>query len=143
MRPRAVPRAVRRRGCREASRRSWRCFRTRGVLAAEPAAAPMSAQEQLLAAFERHLLGERALAASTAAAHVARARRFLAGLPRRGLTGLTAADVTRAALAETEMVSAGSAQYLVAALRAFLRFSFLVGLTGAALPGAPLAETGP
>ena len=113
-----------------------------GVLAAEPAAAPMSEQQKLLAAFERHLLGERGLAASTASAHVARARRFLAGQRGGGLTGLTAADVTRAVLAETEMVSAGSAQYFVAALRAFLRFCFLEGLTGADLAGAALAVTG-
>ena len=112
-----------------------------GVLALEPAA-PMSEQQKLLAAFERHLLGERALAASTAAAHVARARRFLAGLRGSGLTGLTAADVTRAVLAETEMVSAGSAQYFVAALRAFLRFCFLEGLVEADLAGAALAVTG-
>ena len=112
-----------------------------GALAAEPAA-PMSEQQKLLTAFERHLLGERGLAASTAAAHVARARRFLAGLRGSGLTGLTAADVTRAVLAETEMVSACSAQYFVAALRAFLRFCFLEGLTGADLAGAALAVTG-
>jgi site-specific recombinase XerD len=112
-----------------------------GVLTS-PLPASMSEQERLLAAFERHLLGERALAASTAAAYVARARRFLAGFDGCGLAGLTCADVTRAVLAETAMVSVGSAQYFVAALRAFLRFCFLEGLTETDLAGAALAVTG-
>src|SRR5262249_29709393 len=47
--------------------------------------------------------------------------------------------VTRAVLAETEAVSAGSAQYFVAAPRAFLRFCFLEGLTGTDLAWAALA----
>ena len=71
-----------------------------------------------------------------------RARRFLAGFVGGGLDGLTAADVTRAVLAEAGTVSAGSAQYFVAALRAFLRFCFLEGLIGADLAGAALAVTG-
>src|SRR5262249_49206153 len=83
-----------------------------------------SGQGALRAGFERHLLCERALTASTAAAYVMRARRFLASLAGDGLAGLSAGDVTRAVLAEAEMVSAGSAQYFVAALRAVLRFCF-------------------
>ena len=59
-----------------------------------------------------------------------------------GLDGLTAADVTGAVLAEAETVSASSAQYFVAALRAFLRFCFLEGLVEADLAGAALAVTG-
>lgn len=113
-----------------------------GVLVFDGPAAPESEQDRLLAAFERYLLGERALAASTAAAYVARARRFLGGLAGSGLSGLTAADVTRAVLAETVKVSPGSAQYFVAALRAFLRFCFLEGVTEADLAWAALAVTG-
>ena len=74
-------------------------------------------------------------------AYLARARRFLAG--RGGsLDGLTAADVTAAVLAEAERVSAGSAQYFVAALRAFLRFCYLDGHTAADLAWAAQAVTG-
>lgn len=113
-----------------------------GVLVPEVPAVPMSEPERLLAAFERHLLGERALAASTAAAYVARARRFLEGFAGGGVSSLTAGHVTRAVLAETAMVSSGSAQYFVAALRAFLRFCFLEGLVEADLAGAALAVTG-
>src|SRR5262249_44068673 len=113
-----------------------------GVVARRAPAAPASEQERLLAAFERHLLCERALAASTAAAYVARARRFLEGLAGGGLSSLTPGHVTRAVLAETEAVSAGSAQYFVAALGAFLRFWFLEGLTRTDLAWAALAVTG-
>jgi hypothetical protein len=103
---------------------------------------PATGQESLLLDFRRHLLGERALAAATAAAYVAYARRFLAGFAGEGLAGLTAADVTRAVTAEAQTVSASSAQYFVAALRAFLRFCFLEGLLHADLAGAALAVTG-
>jgi integrase/recombinase XerD len=113
-----------------------------GVLVQQAPAAPKSEQERLLAAFERHLLCERALAVSTAAAYVARARRFLEGLVGGGLSSLTPRHVTRAVLTETEAVSAGSAQYFVAALRAFLRFCFLEGLVETDLASAALAVTG-
>ena len=113
-----------------------------GTLTPEEPAGPVSEEERLLAAFERHLLCERALTGSTAAAYVAYARRFLAGRTGRRLDGVTAADVTGAVLAETEAVSASSAQYFVVALRAFLRFCFLDGLVEADLAGAALAVTG-
>ena len=71
----------------------------------------------------------------------ARARRFLAGLGG-SLDGLTAGDVTRAVFAEAETVPAGSAQYFVAALRAFLRFCYLDGHTAADLAWAAQAVTG-
>jgi integrase/recombinase XerD len=113
-----------------------------GALTPEEPAGPVSEEERLLAAFERHLLCERALTGSTAAAYVAYARRFLAGRAGRRLDGVTAADVTGAVLAEAEAVSASSAQYFVVALRAFLRFCFLDGLVEADLAGAALAVTG-
>jgi site-specific recombinase XerD len=104
-------------------------------------AAPVSDDERLLETFETHLLGERALTRSTAAAYVAYAHRFLerAG---RGLDELTAADVTGAVLAEAGTVSASSAQYFVAGLRAFLRFCFLQGLLEVDVSNAALAVTG-
>jgi integrase/recombinase XerD len=113
-----------------------------GCLAAEPPAGPVSDDERLLAGFERHLLCERALTSSTAAAYVAYARRFLAGRAGRGVDDLTAAEVTAAVAAEAGVVTASSAQYFVAGLRAFLRFCFLDGLLPADLAGAALAVTG-
>lgn len=56
------------------------------------------------AGFERYLVCERALAGSTAAAHVSRALCFLPGVNGGGLADLTAGDATRAVLAEAEMV---------------------------------------
>jgi integrase/recombinase XerD len=119
-----------------------------GVLAADPPAGSGSERERLLAAFGQYLRGERALAAGTAAAYTARAGRFLDGrvgcLDGRGgcLDGLGAGDVTAAVLAEAETVSAGSAQYFVAALRAFLRFCYLEGHTPVDLAWAAQAVTG-
>lgn len=119
-----------------------------GVLAADPPAGSGSERERLLAAFGQYLRGERALAAGTAAAYTARAGRFLDGrvgcLDGRGgcLDGLGAGDVTAAVLAEAETVSAGSAQYFVAALRAFLRFCYLEGHTAVDLAWAAQAVTG-
>ena len=97
-----------------------------GVLAADSPVLPGSERERLLAGFGQYLRCERALAAGTAGAYLARAGRFLDG--RDGtLDGLAASHVTAAVLAEAEKVSAGSAQYYVAALRAFLRFCHLEG----------------
>jgi integrase/recombinase XerD len=112
-----------------------------GALAADPPAALPSEQERLLAAFGQYLRCERALAAGTAGAYAARAGRFLDGLGGT-LDGLTAAGVTAAVLAEAERVSAGSAQYFVAALRAFLRFCYLDGHTAVDLAWAAQGVTG-
>ena len=88
---------------RAAGRRSGRSLRSlapvltalagAGALAPDPPAGPASEQERLLAAFGQYLRCERALAAGTAGAYVARAGRFLDGLGG-SLDGLTAADVT-------------------------------------------------
>jgi len=112
-----------------------------GVLAPDSPAGPASGQERLLAAFGQYLRCERALAAGTAGAYLGRARRFLAGLGG-SLDGLAAVDVTAAVLAEAERVSAGSAQYFVVALRAFLRFCYLDGHTAADLAWAAQPVTG-
>jgi len=104
--------------------------------------APASAAEVLLARFGRYLHDERALATSTACSYLKRARRFLARCAADGdVASLTADQVTGAVLAECAAVSAGSAQYFVTALRSFLRFCYLDGLTGADLSAAALAVT--
>ena len=97
----------------------------------------------LLARFSRYLLDERAVATSTACLYLKRARRSLARCAADGdVSHLSPAEVTAAVLAECGAVSAGSAQYFVAALRSFLRFCYLEGLTGADLSAAALAVTG-
>jgi hypothetical protein len=112
-----------------------------GVLAPDCPARPGSERERLLAGFGQYLRCERALAAGTASAYLARAGRFLDELGGT-LDGLAAGDVTAAVLAEAEKVSAGSAQYYVAALRAFLRFAHLDGHTATDLAWAAQAVTG-
>jgi integrase/recombinase XerD len=98
--------------------------------------------EELLASFERYLRVERALASETTGAYLTRARRFLEGCGGiAGLGALGATDVTAAVLRQSA-VSVGSAQYLVAALRAFLRYLFLSGLVDNDLSSAALAVTG-
>ena len=111
-----------------------------------PASEPPPGQspvDVLLTRFHRYLLDERGLVVSTAEAYVFRARRFLSRCAPAGYLGaLTAADVTRAVLAESTSVSVGSAQFFVAALRSFLRFCSMEGLVVADLSGAALAVTG-
>jgi integrase/recombinase XerD len=109
--------------------------------ASEPVAA--GAAEELLASFTRYLLRERGLVASTAAAYAARASRFLQRCaPDGSLTGLGADHVTGAVVAESRALSVGAVQFFVVALRAFLRFAFLEGLTCVDLSAAALGSTG-
>lgn len=103
---------------------------------------PRSGDEEVLAAFGAYLLAERGLAACTADAYVARARRFLEERADDGLADLTAGDVTRAVQREAARVSVGSTQYFVAGVRSFLRFCFVEGLVDADLSAAALAVTG-
>lgn len=104
---------------------------------------PGSPAEVLLARFSRYLHDERAVGASTTCLYVKRARRFLTRCaPGGDVSHLTPGEVTTAVLAECAAVSAGSAQYFVAALRSFLRFCYLEGLTGNDLSAAALAVTG-
>lgn len=114
-----------------------------GVLEGEGAVPRSALDDALLLSFERYLLTERGLAQCTAAAYVARARRFRDGVSAaEGLAGVTAGDVTGAVLRESEALSVGSAQFFVCALRSFLRFCFIEGLVEADLSQAALPVTG-
>ncbi|MGH3535481.1 MAG: site-specific integrase [Pseudonocardiaceae bacterium] len=114
---------------------------SQGIAAAgAPAVPPL---ELLVARFSRYLIGERAVAPSTARLYGKRARRFLARCaPEANLRAVGADQVTAAVLAECEAVSVGSAQYFVSALRSFLRFCYLEGLTDTDLSAAALAVSG-
>lgn len=104
---------------------------------------PQSANDAILVRFHGYLLAERGLAAGTAGAYVARARRFVEDLPDGGEIGdLCVGDVTGAVEREAARVSIGSTHYFVAGLRAFLRFCFVEGIVDADLSGAALGVMG-
>ncbi len=109
---------------------------------AEPAA-PVPRNDVLLGSFESFLLHERGLVPSTAASYVLRARRFLIwSAPSGELAGLSAKDVTDAVLRESATWSVGAAQLFIVAVRSFLRFCFIEGLTATDLSGAAMSITG-
>lgn len=108
-----------------------------------PVVASGSPVEVLLAGYARYLRQERGLAASTTAAYVLRARRFVNGYGHGAdLREVDTAVVTSAVLREASRVSAGSAQFFVVALRSFLRFCHLSGVIGIDLSAASLPVTG-
>lgn len=114
-----------------------------GVLTAHEPVRAGSADELLLAAFERYLLSERGLGAATAAGYVRHARRLLDELSAHdGLAGLTASVVTGAVLRESAVGSVSAAQNFICGLRAFLRFCFLEGVVEVDLSPAALSVTG-
>lgn len=97
----------------------------------------------LLAGYACFLCEERGLAASTTAAYVVRAGRFLAGYTDNGdLGSVTAAAVSAAVLREAETLSASSARVYAIAVRWLLRYGYLSGLVEADLSGAALPVTG-
>jgi len=112
-----------------------------GAPLVEPAL-PESEIDVLLAGYARFLREERGLAASTTAAYLLRARRFVTGDDHGADLGqLHTGDVTRAVLREAGTVSAGSAQFFVVALRSFLRYCYLSGLIGTDLSAASFGSS--
>lgn len=102
--------------------------------------APALPCEVLLTSFERFLLRERAVAAATASVYVAQARRFLAWCaPDADLGGLRASDVTGAVLRRAANQSGNATKLFVTALRSFLRYCFIEGLTPSDLSAAVLS----
>lgn len=118
-------------------------LRERGVVGVCVSSPAVSDTDVVVGSFERYLLSERGLATGTVGGYLAHARRFLDGLSRSGVAGVTAGEVTAALVREASGGGSVSAvQNFVAGMRAFLRFCFLEGLLGTDLSGAALAVTG-
>lgn len=114
-----------------------------GAPLAGPITGTASPVEVLLAGYAGFLRQERGLAASTTAAYLLRARRFLQGYGHGAdLHEVDTVVVTDAVLREASAVSAGSAQFFVVALRSFLRYCHLTGVIATDLSGASLPVTG-
>lgn len=118
-------------------------LQTLGSLGLLPDEAPATRIDVLLGGFDRYLREERGLASCTTQAYLAHARRFLADFSEDGdLRELKPADVSAAVLRKSRVVSVGSVQYFVAALRSLLRYCYVAGLIEADLSGAALAIAG-
>jgi integrase/recombinase XerD len=114
-----------------------------GVLTARDLVPVGSADDGLLAAFERYLVGERGLGAATAVHYVIEARRFLGALAGSDrLAGLIAGDVTVIVVRETAAMSVAVARNFVSGLRAFLQFCLLEGIVKTDLSAAALFVAG-
>ena len=114
-----------------------------GALPPEPPAPPLDAASALIGEFAEYLRCERGLAPMTVGAYSSRAARFVARYAPDGDPGvIKPGDVTSAVLADASGLSAGAGQHLACALRAFLRYCHVRGLTGADVSAAALAVTG-
>jgi site-specific recombinase XerD len=110
-----------------------------------PVPAPLSGTDELLERYRSYLLVERGLVEATANYYEAVARRFLGATDPGGdldFSRCSASDVTTFVLDESHRVSAGSTKLSVTALRSWLRFLHLEGLTDKALAPAVPAVAG-
>ncbi len=115
-----------------------------GVLPA-PEQIEYTPAEALLADYRSYLLAERGLTAGTARGYVDSVRPFVLSRSRAGqldLAGLVAADVTGFVLAACPGRAVGSAKMIVCALRSFLNWLHLTGITSVSLASAAPAVAG-
>jgi len=114
-------------------------LRRLGVVPLPERTGPTTPVEQLLEVYRCYLVEERGLAASTVRSNLHVARLFLATrpqVPTLGLGELRAGDVVDFVREECRGRSIGSARYIVAGLRAFLRYCHLSGRTSRPLVDA-------
>jgi len=115
-----------------------------GAIPSAAAGVAVAVDPAELVGFEEYLRVERRLAASTIAASMVRARRFLTGYaPPGGAGALTVAEVTRALLDEGATRKPVSVKAFGYTLRALLRFFFITGVTGHDLSAATLVIRSP
>ncbi len=115
-----------------------------GVLSA-PGPVEHTPAEAVLADYRNYLLTERGLTAGTARGYVDVVRPFVARQVRAGslnLSGLDAADVTSFVLAACPGRAVGSAKLILCALRSFLNWLHLTGITPVSWASAAPAVAG-
>jgi site-specific recombinase XerD len=98
--------------------------------------------EPLLEGFVVYLREERGVAAATVQTYIPDVRRFLAGRGQRGIGELSAAEVSKAVLAEAAVWSPASVRRFGCALRSFLRYCHVAGLVETDLSAAVLPVSG-
>ncbi len=106
-------------------------LRRLGAVPMPPAPVPATPAEALLGRYQRYLVAERGLAATTARGYADLAWPFLAAREEAGgldLAGLTAGEVTAFVLATCPGKPKGSAKLTVTALRSLLGFLHVEGL---------------
>lgn len=103
-----------------------------------PVPPPVSPEEALLAAFERYLTSERALAAESARVYSRAARAFAVQvcLPDGGVRPVAAPQVTKFVMAESPRRSVRGSRMMVTAVRALLRWLHQCGMLPGDLSGA-------
>ena len=112
-----------------------------GVLAENALAGPESSTDRLGTEFAGYLATERGFAPRTIVGYQRVVRRFLIDIatdpsaPDGGVGDLDARRVNAFLLRDTARLSAGSANNVTTALRAFLRFLYVRGFTSVALSG--------
>jgi integrase len=89
-----------------------------------------------LARYHGYLAGERSLAEGTIRYYGRIARLFVSRVDPPALSQLTTAEVSRFVLEECRQRKVGSAKTMIMALRSWLRFLYVDGLTGTPLAGA-------
>ena len=117
------------------------CLRRLGAAPVVELTVPTTPADQLIEDFRVYLVEERDLAAATVASDLHVARLFLASRPqveRLRLDDLGATGVVDFVQEECRHRTSGSARYIAAGLRAFLRFCHLAGHTS-----RPLADAVP
>jgi integrase/recombinase XerD len=118
-------------------------LRRLGVLGEAGAPVELTESERLLAAFRTFLARERGLIEGTTRFYVHIARLFVNGRPDDvDLSGLTAREVTVFTTAVCEGRGLSSCRQAISALRSFLRFSAVAGMTHIGLDQAVLSVAG-
>jgi integrase/recombinase XerD len=117
-------------------------LRSAGVMSATGATHAATKREWLVDGFVDYLRAERGLSPLSVEAYRSDVLRFLQGAERDDLRGLTSAEINKAVLRELLDHSPSSVRRFGVALRAFLRYCFVVGIVDVNLSASALPVSG-